>query len=217
MSKVTSTIDVLPTSIPESESNFSEYFDLLPRFVVPWDVEFTIQKDVDKPAIPTVPDTVEPVVHYQQHQPVALSEPAPAVTTRSCCCVRQPLFFESAYENCAFLHTLSPDKSDESVALLKNNKCSSEPHPSVFAIESAIYMSVSSDPDMIMLSEALQQPDCHEFIKAMENKLRDHIDLKNWKVFPLIPIPVGKHAITMVWSMKRKRNPFGDILKWKGR
>ena len=67
------------------------------------------------------------------------------------------------------------------------------------------------------LSEALQPPDRHEFIKAMEKELRDHINRKHWKLVPLKSIPVGKHAIPMVWSMKRKRNPLGDIVKWKAR
>ena len=62
MSKVTSTIDVLRASISESKSDLPESSDLLPCFVVPWYVEFPIQKDVDKPAVPTVPDPVEPVV-----------------------------------------------------------------------------------------------------------------------------------------------------------
>ena len=71
-------------------------------------------------------------------------------------------------------------------------------------------MAVSSGPDMMKLSEALQHPDCHEFIKATKKELCDHIDRKHWKVVPLKSIPVGKHAVPMVWSM-------GDIVKWKSR
>ena len=67
VSKVTSTIDVLPSSISESESDFPESSDPLPCFVVPGNVEFTIQTDVDKLALPTVPNLVEPVVTAQQH------------------------------------------------------------------------------------------------------------------------------------------------------
>ena len=51
----------------------------------------------------------------------------------------------------------------------------------------------------------------------MEKELRDHIHRNHCKVVPLKSIPVGKHAIPMVWSMKRKRNPLGDIVKWKAR
>ena len=78
-------------------------------------------------------------------------------------------------------------------------------------------MAVSSDPDTMTLSEAPQQPDCHEFIKATEKELHNHIDRKNWKVVPLKSIPIGIHAVPMVWSMKQKRNPLRDIVKWKAR
>ena len=112
---------------------------------------------------------------------------------------------------------LSPDKYDKSFALIQNNKCYSESHPFAFAVKSAISMDFSPEHDTMTLSEALKQPDCHEFIKTMEKELRDHIDQKYWKVVPLKSIPVGKHTIPIVWSMKRKRNPLEDIVKWKAR
>ena len=152
---------------------------------MPWDVEFPIQTYIDKPAVHNVPDLVEPVVPAKQHQPVALPEPALAVTTQSGRHIRQPLLFEAAHANFVFLHTLSPDKSDESVALLQNDKYSAKPHPFSFSIESAISMAVSSDPDTMTLIEALQQPDRHKFIKTMEKELRNHINRKQCKVVPL--------------------------------
>ena len=168
MSKFTSTVDVLSTSIYGSKSDLPEYSYPLPRSVVPWDVEFPIQTDVDKPAVRTVPDKVEPIVPDQQHQPITLPEPAPAVMTWSGGYVRLPFFFEDAHADSAFLHTFSPDKSDEFVALLQNNKCSAEPHPFEFSVNSAISMDVSSNPDTVTLREDLNQPDCHEFIKTTE-------------------------------------------------
>ena len=134
--------------------------------MVPWDVEFPIQTYIDKPAVHNVPDLVEPVVPAKQHQPVALPEPALAVTTQSGRHIRQPLLFEAAHANFVFLHTLSPDKSDESVALLQNDKYSAEPHPFLFAANPAIYVAVYSNPDTMTLIKALKQPYCHEFIKA---------------------------------------------------
>ena len=184
---------------------------------MPWDVEFPIQTDVDKPAVPTVPDPVEPVVPDKQHQTVAFPEPAPAVTTRSICCIHHPFFFEAAHANYAFLHTFFPDKSDKSVALLQNGNCFAEPHIFAFAVKPAISMAVSSDTNTMKLSEALQQPECHELIKETKRESRDHIDRKHWKMVPLKSIPVGKHVIPMVRSMKRKRNLLGDIVIWKAR
>ena len=129
------------------------------------------------------------------------------------CHVRCPFFFVYSHANSAFLHTFSADKSGESVVLLQNDKCSAKPHPIAFAVNSALFMIVSSDPGMTALSESLKQPDCHKFINAMKKELRDTIYHKHWKVVPLKSIPVEKHAITMVWSMKQKQNPLRDIVK----
>jgi hypothetical protein len=51
----------------------------------------------------------------------------------------------------------------------------------------------------------------------MRKELNDHIDRKHWKVVPGKSIPNHKRAIPMVWSMKRKRDPVGNITKWKAR
>ena len=155
MSKFTSTADVLPTYIYDSKSDFPESSDPLPRFFVPWDVDFPIQTYVDKPAVPTVPDPVEHVVPAQQHQIVDLTEPATAVTTQSGRRIHQPLLFEAAHANSELHHTFSPDKSDESFDLLQKDKCSSKPHLFAFAAESTISMAVSYDLNTMTLSEAL--------------------------------------------------------------
>ena len=201
MPRVTSAVDLLPTSASDSESDLPEPSDPLPCLVFPWGVETPTQIDIDEPVAPDIPNQVQPVVPDQQHQTVTLPKSAPDVTTRYGCRVRCPLFFGDAHANSAFLHTFSTDQSDEFFTLLQNDKCSAEPHPFAFAIKFAISMAVSSDPDTMTLRKALQQPDRHEFIKAMEKELRDHINRKHWKVVPLKSIPVGKHAIPMVWSM----------------
>ena len=67
------------------------------------------------------------------------------------------------------------------------------------------------------LDEALRQPDREQFIAAMKKELEDHINCKHWKVVPANAIPPPKRAIPMVWSMKRKRDPLSNIIKWKAR
>ena len=67
------------------------------------------------------------------------------------------------------------------------------------------------------LHEALQQPDRDKFIEAIEKELDDHILRKHWKVIPLCNVPKGKNPLPMVWSMKRKRNPLGEITRYKAR
>ena len=67
------------------------------------------------------------------------------------------------------------------------------------------------------LETALQQHDRKDFIKAMYKELQDHVDRKHWKVVPAKSVPPNKVPIPMVWSMKRKRNPIGEVTKDKAR
>ena len=67
------------------------------------------------------------------------------------------------------------------------------------------------------ITEALRQPDKDNFIAAMHKELSDHVLRKHWKVVPLSSVPSHKVCLPMVWAMKRKRNPLGEITKWKAR
>ena len=69
-----------------------------------------------------------------------------------------------------------------------------------------------SDPDTMYLDVALKQHDREDFIKAMYKELGDHIDRKHWKVVPAKSVPANKVPISMVWSMKRKKNPIGEVI-----
>jgi hypothetical protein len=76
-------------------------------------------------------------------------------------------------------------------------------------------VSSASDPDTMTFNEAMQSSDRDKFIKAMHKELSNHIGRNHWKIVPLNSIHYPQHAIPMVWAMKRKRNPIGDIIKWK--
>ena len=80
-----------------------------------------------------------------------------------------------------------------------------------------MYSFLASDPDTMHMSEALQQPDREEFIAAMKKELSDHIKRRHWKVVPLKSIQKGKRPLPMVWSMKRKRNPLGEVTHYNAR
>ena len=67
------------------------------------------------------------------------------------------------------------------------------------------------------LHEAMKEPDQLQFLEAMQKDLEDHILHKHWKLIPLRSLPPIKQPLTMVWSMKRKRNPLGEITKCKAR
>jgi len=67
------------------------------------------------------------------------------------------------------------------------------------------------------VDEALRQPDREQFLKAMRKDLLNHVERKHWKVVPVNSIPPDKIMLPMVWSMKRKTNPIGKVVKWKAR
>ena len=74
-----------------------------------------------------------------------------------------------------------------------------------------------NDPDTMTLERALSEPDAENFLKAMEEEIAAHMERKHWKIVPIKCVPRHNKPIPMVWSMKRKRDPVGDIIKWKAR
>ena len=104
------------------------------------------------------------------------------------------------------LHLLQPDI-----------KAYSEPHPLAFMMEQMYAMVSRSDPETMYLEVALKKPDKEEFVKAMYKELQDYINTKHWKAVPATSVPRNKIPMPMVWSMKRKRNPIGEVIKYKAR
>ena len=51
----------------------------------------------------------------------------------------------------------------------------------------------------------------------MKKNLNDHISRGHWKLIPIKHVPSHKQCLLVVWAMKRKRNPVGEIIKWKAR
>jgi len=82
------------------------------------------------------------------------------------------------------------------------------------------YPASLADNDTMYLKEALQQPDRDEFLKAMVKEVEDHTQRGHWRVTNREEMKRKgyKHKpIMAVWSFKRKRNPFGEITKYKAR
>ena len=51
----------------------------------------------------------------------------------------------------------------------------------------------------------------------MARELGQHTELKHWKVIHKSQVPKNAKSIPMVWTLWRKCNPEGEILKWKAR
>jgi hypothetical protein len=79
------------------------------------------------------------------------------------------------------------------------------------------YVAKSSDPDTMTLNEAMKQVDKEQFIEAMEKEIMDHCTRGHWEIVPISSVPRGNRPIMAVWAMKRKRDPAGEIIKWKAR
>ena len=70
-------------------------------------------------------------------------------------------------------------------------------------------------PDAMPLNMAMQQPDQDKFIDAMAQELRQHTKLKHWKIVHKSQVLKTTKPLPMVWTLQCKRDPAGEILKWK--
>ena len=114
----------------------------------------------------------------------------------------------------AYDSTFSPNDIQFHTSLLQlDNICHVKPHP--FSLASQYICSIiSSNPYIMQLHEALCQLDIKkQFLAAMHKELTDHIGRKHWKVVAIKALPHDKIPSPMVWSMKRKRNPVGEIIQ----
>jgi Reverse transcriptase (RNA-dependent DNA polymerase)/GAG-pre-integrase domain len=76
----------------------------------------------------------------------------------------------------------------------------------------------SSDPDVMYLHEAMQQPDRAEFVRAMSKEIKSHTDNKNWIVMERKAVPTGHDILPAIWAMRRKRRiDTQEVYKWKAR
>ena len=68
-----------------------------------------------------------------------------------------------------------------------------------------------------MLKDMMQQKDKGECIKAMMIELGDHESRNHWTVINRSDMPPGVKTILAIWSFKRKRFPYGRIMKHRVR
>jgi hypothetical protein len=76
----------------------------------------------------------------------------------------------------------------------------------------------SSDPDIMYLQEAMNQPDYKQFLKAMEDEVRAHTENGNWVLVDRKAVPRNQPILPSVWAMRRKRDiATQQVYKWKAR
>ena len=82
------------------------------------------------------------------------------------------------------------------------------------------FAATEADPDAVTSKQALAEPDADQFPLAMEKEVNDHVTRKHWKSVTNEEMKRAGHTakpIMAVWSMKCKRNPLGEIVKFKAR
>ena len=80
------------------------------------------------------------------------------------------------------------------------------------------YAATQADPDTMTLKQAMQEPDADKFLEAMIKEIDDHVQQKYWHSVTDKQMWASGHTgkpIMGVWSMKCKRNPVGEIVKYK--
>lgn len=84
---------------------------------------------------------------------------------------------------------------------------------SLAILSKCIFSFLVTDPDTMTMSEALQQDDKEQFLEVTKKEIGDYISQKLWKFMSQKYVPQHKSCLFMVWSMKLKWNPIGEILK----
>lgn len=77
-----------------------------------------------------------------------------------------------------------------------------------------------ADEDTMYLSEAMRQKDKAQFLEAMIKEITDHTSRGHWRITTKDEMRQRGYQhkpIMAIWSFKRKRNPFGEITKYKAR
>ena len=59
--------------------------------------------------------------------------------------------------------------------------------------------------------------DREDFMKSMEREMKNLTTEDVWKIIPKSSLPTSARIIQLIWSLKIKRNPFGELIKNKAR
>jgi len=84
----------------------------------------------------------------------------------------------------------------------------------------SVFLSSFADTDTMYLQEAMRQPDRDKFVEAMMKEIEDHTVRGHWRITTRQEMKDRKYnlkPIAAIWSFKRKRNPMGEITKYKAR
>ena len=120
-------------------------------------------------------------------------------------------------------HNIISGKRKRSTRTLLNPSFGGKTYYASFLTEvrdAIVFAATEADPDTMTLKQALKEPDADQFLLAMEKEVNDHVTRKHWQLVSNEEMRSSGYKgkpIMCVWSMKRKRNPLGEIVKYKAR
>jgi hypothetical protein len=82
---------------------------------------------------------------------------------------------------------------------------------------STLAQSSEASNETFTYKQALQEPDYHDFIKAMVHEVEDHKSRDHWTCMRRSDMPENTKTVMSIWSFKRKRYPDGTLNKHKAR
>ena len=140
---------------------------------------------------------------------------SPTTTTRSGRASYRPARFASI---AAFISKFSPEPDSPNIELLQPAEAYHDDFDPFALFSVTALASKSQDPDTLTYQEAMRADDRDKFIEAMKKEIGDHIRRKHWVVIRREEVSKkNRQLIPLVWSMKRKKDPTGEIIKWKAR
>ena len=73
------------------------------------------------------------------------------------------------------------------------------------------------NPDVLTYKQARQSNDWHKFQIAQTEEVNNFCKNNIWQIVQKSKIPRGKKILRMVWSFRRKTNPFNIVYRWRSR
>ena len=216
------------SNMQEEPSRYREYLQtIIPsKMQVPFDMEpseglnddfshHPMMDDNDEDQI-SVPPTIHPIDKQENEGDNDNNEGAtqPPRTTRSGRAIKltqrlqESSLLPKLHSFISFAHHIS-----NVIARLDDNSLNE-----MFQI--VAYSASMADTDTMYLQQAMKQDDRDEFLKAMIKEIEDHTVRGHWRITTRQEMRERNYMhkpIAAIWSFKRKRNPFGEITKYKGR
>ena len=91
------------------------------------------------------------------------------------------------------------------------------PDDSINNIHPFSYVASIANDDVLQCYQAMKSDNANSFREAMGKEVTSFKEEKIFEIAPIKNKPSKKSLTPFVWSFKRKRNPMGELIKYKAR